>query len=427
MCWRTWSRSISPSAAGRGGRLQHLLHAVELAQLGGQVGGLAHAHGALAAEVVGLLPAGVGHGALEVLGQALHLPAQVHVLEDRVHQVAQLRLLLGAHGVPHRLGGGHALGQLLQQLVEVLRVAGEHVAELRHELLEARVEVVAALALLEHLVQRVVGVAHALHLLGVHVGQRVGGSLEERVRHLAAELLDELLEALARLGGDEVVVLQAADAAGGVVGLEVERHAPLGGHVVGHLGTALVARAVRLLDQVVDGGALVLLYLVELRRELGHAAVGVALGQHLGAAASQLVEHVAQPRHLLAVGVAEAAPEEAPQRVVEVTAGEEVVGEAGQQVVGVEVGEFLGAVPFRNSRSGRSWVCPASCGLTCARGRGRVPRTRPCSTAWSGAAPRGGTPGRWPSGPGDSASAASGPASLRVGGSSSGTSARTAR
>ena len=83
------------------------------------------------------------------------------------------------------------------------------------------------------------------------------------------------------------------------------------------------------------------------RGELGHAAVGVALGQHLGPAAPQLVEHVAQPRHLLAVGVAEAAAQEAAQRVVEVAAGQEVVGEAGQQVVGVEVGELLGAVPFR--------------------------------------------------------------------------------
>ncbi len=332
---------------GRGGRLDHLFHAVELAQLGGQVGGLAHAHGAFAVEVVGLLPPGVGHGALEVLRQALHLPAQVHVLEDRVHQAAQLRLLLGAHGVPHRLGGGHALRQLLQQLVEVLRVAGEHVAVLRHELLEAGVELVAALALLEHLVQRVVGVAHALHLLGVHVGQGVGGSLEERVGHLTAELLDELLEALARLGGDEVVVLQAADAAGGVVGLEIERHAALGSHVVGHLGAALVTRAVRLLDQVVDGGPLVLLYLVELGGELRHATVGVALRQHFGTAATELVEHVAQSWHLLAVGVAEAASEEAPQRVVEVTAGQQVVGEPGQQVVGVEVGELLGAVPFR--------------------------------------------------------------------------------
>ena len=81
-----------------------------------------------------------------------------------------------------------------------------------------------------------------------------------------AELLDQLLEPLAGLGGDEVVVLQGADAAGRVVGLEVERHAPLGGDVVGDLAAALVARAVRLLDELVDGGALVLLYLVELAR-----------------------------------------------------------------------------------------------------------------------------------------------------------------
>ena len=110
---------------------------------------------------------------------------------------------------------------------------------------------------------------------------------------------------------------------------------------------AFVARVVRLLDQIVDGGALVLLYLVELAGELGHAAVGVALGQHLGPPAPQLLEHVAQARDLLPVGVAEAAAQETAQRVVEVAAGQEVVGEAGQQVVGVEVGELLGAVPFR--------------------------------------------------------------------------------
>ncbi len=198
------------------------------------------------------------------------------------------------------------------------------------------------------LVQRVVGVAHALHLLGVHVGQGVGGALEEGVRHFAAQLLHQLLEALARLGRDEVVVLQAADAPGGVVGLEVECHAPLGGHVVGHLGAALVARVVRVLvHELVDGGALVLLNLVELAGELGHAAVRVALGQHFGPPPPQLVEHVAQARHLLAVGVAEAAAQQAPQRVVEVAPGQEVVGEPGQQVVGIEVGELLGAVPFR--------------------------------------------------------------------------------
>ena len=158
------------------------------------------------------------------------------------------------------------MGQLLEQLVEVLRVAGEHVAELGHELLEARVEVFALLALFEHAVERVVGVAHALHLLGAHVGERVRGALEERVGHLAPKLLHQLLELLARLGGHEVVVLERADPPRRVVGLEVERHTPLGRDVVGHLAPALVARRAGLLDQVVDGGSLVLFDVVELAR-----------------------------------------------------------------------------------------------------------------------------------------------------------------
>ena len=81
---------------GRGrGALEDLFHPVELAQTAGQVGGLVQAHRVVAGEVVGALPAGVGHGALEVLGQALDLPAQVHVLEHGLHQLAQLGLLLG--------------------------------------------------------------------------------------------------------------------------------------------------------------------------------------------------------------------------------------------------------------------------------------------------------------------------------------------
>ena len=385
---------VDLAQGGRGGgRLEHLFHAVELAQLRGQVGGPVQGHGPLAVEVVGTLPAGVGHGTLEVLGQALHLPAQVHVLEHGLHELAQLGLLLGAERVPHGLGGGHALGQLLEELVERLRVAREHVAVLLHELLEAGIELLPAFALLEHLVEGVVGVPHARHLLGAHARERLGRALEEGVGHLPPELFDELLEALPCLGGDEVVVLQAADAPGRVVGLEVERHAALGGHVVGHLAAPLVARAVRLLHELVDGGALVLLDLVELPRELGHAAVGVALGEHLLAAAAQLVEEVSQAGDLVAVGSVEAAAQETTQRVVEVTAGEEVVGEPRQEVVGVEVGELLGAVPFRVVVAGAHGLVP---GLTCARGRGRGRRTRPCSTAWSDAGPRGGIRGSWP-------------------------------
>ena len=214
-----------------------------------------------------------------------------------------------------------------------------------------------------------------------------GRALEERVGHLAPQLFDQLLEALPCLGGHEVVVLQARDAPGGVVGLEVERHAPLGGDVVGDLAAALVTGALRVLDELVDGGPLVLLYLVELAAELGHAAVGIALGQHLGAAPAELVEQVPQTRHLVAVGGAEAAAQQAPECVIEVTAGEEVVGEPGQQVVGVEVGELLGAVPFAVVVAGAhvsASLRPSSSprALTCARDRAPGRRRRPCSSAW---------------------------------------------
>ena len=174
-------------------------------------------------------------------------------------------------------------------------------------------------------------------------------------------------------------MLQGADAPGRVVGLEVEGHAALGGHVVGHLAPAVVSRGAGLLDQVVDGVALVLLDLVELAGQFGHAAVGVALGQHLGGAGAQLVEQVAQPRHLVAVGGAEAAAQEPAQGVVEVTARQQVVGEAGQQVVGVEVGELLGAVPFGVVvLDAHAPLRPSSPRPICARGRGREPPTRPC-------------------------------------------------
>ncbi len=87
---------IDLAEGGWGGRgLEHLLHTVELAQARGEIGGAVEAHRPLAVEVVALLPARVGERALEVLGQPLHLPTQVHVLEDRLHELAQLSLLLG--------------------------------------------------------------------------------------------------------------------------------------------------------------------------------------------------------------------------------------------------------------------------------------------------------------------------------------------
>ena len=79
----------------RGGRLEHVLHPVEFAQLGGQVGGLGQAHRRVAAEAVALAPPGPGEGPRQVAAQPLDLPAQVHVLEQRLGQRAQLVALFG--------------------------------------------------------------------------------------------------------------------------------------------------------------------------------------------------------------------------------------------------------------------------------------------------------------------------------------------
>ena len=91
----------------------------------------------LALEVVRLAPALLREQLAEVAAQLVHLPAQVHVAEQLVGQLLQLRPLLGRHRVEHRLHRRHPPGELLEQLVERLRVLREEVPELLHELVEA--------------------------------------------------------------------------------------------------------------------------------------------------------------------------------------------------------------------------------------------------------------------------------------------------
>ena len=59
--------------------------------------------------------------------------------------------------------------------------------------------VLAALALLEHLVELGEHVLHALHLLGADVAHRAGHLVEVALHELLAELVDQLLELLAGL------------------------------------------------------------------------------------------------------------------------------------------------------------------------------------------------------------------------------------
>jgi hypothetical protein len=253
--------------------------------------------------------------------------------------------LLGRHRVPHGLGCGHAGGQLLEQFVEGGRVAREQVAELLHERLEAGVDGLARLALLDHPVQRVERLPQMLQLCRVGVGQRVGHLLEVGPGDLLAQTLDQLLEMLARLGRHELVLLQAAHRAGQVAREQVELHAPLGSHLVGDLPSALVPRGLGIGLQPFDAGTLLAQHLLEL---LGHLAVGATQVTPLELLLTfepELVQEIAQSLHLLAVGGAPPAVEHPLERFVEVAVGQEVVGQLRQHRVGVVDQRVLGSVP----------------------------------------------------------------------------------
>ena len=109
--------------------------------------------------------------------------------------------------------------------------------------------------LLDHAVQRVEHLPHALELLGVGVRHRLGHLVEEALGELFAQLLEQLLEVLARFGGDEVVVLQPPHTAGEVGGQQVELHVALGHDVVGDLLAALVARLAGVVGERLQPGA----------------------------------------------------------------------------------------------------------------------------------------------------------------------------
>ncbi len=164
------------------------------------------------------------------------------------------RALLGRHRRHHLLHGRHRAGHLLEQLVERLRVPREEVAVLLHEALE--VGLLAGRPLLEHAVQLGHHVLHPLHLLGRDVLQGIGHLVELRLEQLLAQLVHQLLEALAGGVVHPVVLLELLDLAGQVGGQLVELLAVLLGQLVDDLLAPLVAEVADLLLTAVDPGAL---------------------------------------------------------------------------------------------------------------------------------------------------------------------------
>ena len=167
--------------------------------------------------------------------------------------------------------------ELLEKLVEVLRVTGEQVAVLRHEILETRIQRLPRPPLLHHLVEGVEGIADVLALLGARRRGRAGDLVEVRLHDLLAQSLEELLEALSRLAGGELVVLEAVHAAGEMLGQQPELCPPLADDVLGHLLTAFVPRLAGLLLELVERLVLLVENLVQLVGDVPVDAIEVVL------------------------------------------------------------------------------------------------------------------------------------------------------
>ena len=304
---------------------------------------LAHAHRVAALELIALAPTHLREHRLQVLAELAHLPPQVHVFEQLVAELLQLRPLLGRHRVHHRLHGGHPPGHLLEQLVESLGVLREEVAEFLHELLE--LGILAALALFEHLVEAGHHVFDVLQVFGGHALHGTGHLIDHLLRQLLTDLVEQLLESLRGLGRLEVVCLQLADLSGEIVGQHVEAEVAVGGGVARRLRSPFVAAALGGLCRVVDRMALFVDDVVELVGDLAVHPAEVELVEAILTLLAQLVHQLAQALQALAVAIAHALLHHPPQGAVDIAVVQQIVGELVEQPVGIELEAALRAVP----------------------------------------------------------------------------------
>ena len=129
----------------------------------------------------------------------------------------------------------------------VCGLLGEEVAEALHEAFE--VGLLAALALLEHVVELGEHVLHARELLGRHLRHALLQLVEHGVEELLLQLLHQLLELLTRGVVHPVVLLQLADPTGEVGRELLELLAPLLRELFEQLLAPLVARLPRVVER----------------------------------------------------------------------------------------------------------------------------------------------------------------------------------
>ncbi len=221
---------------------------------------------------------------------------------------------------------------------------------LREEL--RRVRVAAADPLADELVQVADHLAVGREVLGAHRLDGLGHPGHELVEDLALQPLDQLVELLAGVRLEEVVVLEAADPLADVRRQAVELVEPARRDVAQHRAKLLgrLAAGLRgLVEPALDARALLGHDLVELAPDVAEDVVEAVPLEHRLPLALEAVDQVTQAGHVAAGRIAgpPATIHQPSERLGDVAFGHHVVGERIEDLVRREVGHLLAAVPGR--------------------------------------------------------------------------------
>ena len=164
---------------------------------------------------------------------------------------------------------------------------------------------------------------------------------------MLAQFVHQLLEALLRLATLEVVGLQFAHLASQIVRQHVEAEVALGRGIAGRLGTSFVAAPLGVRSCLLNCVAFFIDDVVERVGDLLVDTAEVVLVEALLTFLAQLVEHLAQTLHALAVAIVHTLLHHLAQRSVDVAVIQQVVRQRVEQRVRIEIEPFLRAIPAR--------------------------------------------------------------------------------
>ena len=169
------------------------------------IDGVRHRHETLAPSRNLTIPGEIRGDLAQRLRQLIHLKGQVEIVQHRGGELSELCALFRGHACEQAAHGGHPAGHRLEELLEVPGLLRPQVPVSLHE----RIEVVCVASPVgsDHFVQLGQHVLDAFQIAGLQIAHRAGELVEVGVQDFRLQFLEELLEAPARLIGDERVVL----------------------------------------------------------------------------------------------------------------------------------------------------------------------------------------------------------------------------